>query len=54
MTAGVGFDVGDFELATALIFSFAKTDVTEVPANGTPGVYKSNSIGLALSGTFRR
>jgi long-subunit fatty acid transport protein len=54
VTAGVGFDVGDFELATALIFSFAKTDVTEVPANGTPGVYKSNSIGLALSGTFRR
>lgn len=54
VTAGVGFDVGDFEISTALLFSFAKTNVTQVPANGTPGVYKSNSFGLALSGTFRR
>jgi hypothetical protein len=54
VTAGVGFDIGDFELGTALLFSFAKTDVNEVPTNGTPGVYKSNSLGIALSGTYRR
>lgn len=54
VTAGFGFDVGDFEIAIALIFSFANTEVDQDPINGTPGVYKTNSLGLALSGTFRR
>lgn len=54
VTAGVGFDLGDFEVGTAIFFSFAKTEITPASSNGTLGVYKSNSFGLAFSGTYRR
>ena len=50
----MGFDIGDFEIGGALLFSFANTEVNEVPVNGSPGRYKSNSVVFALSGTWRR
>lgn len=54
VSAGAGFYVGEFEIGAALLFSFANTEVTETPRNGSAGTYKTNSIVIAASGTWRR